>query len=219
MWCHHPLMGVSTKWWFTLGEDPLVEFDMVEHRAETPVLNQGVSGHLAVVHHACKEYQERIRRLFTIHSLIWNPGLLWQHHSCKIIEKSGGINKESTPAAEEKTKIKDRTNVVHLKNSNGNKGREVLIPVYLFHCCHFLLELTYNQSVLSSVWRQYPRLTESILKSCSKHIEKEKVKYSNNINVSALRSGLVLSLSSVGRSAAKTTNKPFRKSKSTNSPS
>lgn len=79
---------------------------------------------------------------FTIHSLIWNPGLLWQHHSCKIIEKSGDINKEFTPAAEEKTKIKGRTNVVHLKNSNGNKGREVLTPVYLFHCCHFLLELT-----------------------------------------------------------------------------
>lgn len=153
-----------------------------------------------------------------MHSLIWNPGLLWQHHSCKIIEKSGDNNKESTPAAEEKTKIKSRTNVVHLKNSNGNKGREVLTPVYLFHC-HFLLELTYNQSVLSSVCRQYPRITESILESCSKHIEKQKVKYSNNINVQDLRSGLVLSLSSVGRSAAKTTNKPFRKSKSTNSPS
>lgn len=42
-------------WCFTLREDPLVEFDVVEHRAEAPVLDEGVARHLAVVHHACKD--------------------------------------------------------------------------------------------------------------------------------------------------------------------
>lgn len=45
---------VSAAAWVTLGEDPLIELDVVEHRAEAPVLHQRVAGHLAVVHHTCK---------------------------------------------------------------------------------------------------------------------------------------------------------------------
>lgn len=37
-----------------MREDPLIKFDMVQHRAKTPVLNQGVTRHLTVVDHACK---------------------------------------------------------------------------------------------------------------------------------------------------------------------
>lgn len=77
-----------------MGEDPLVDFDMVEHRAETPVLDQRVSGHLAVVDHACRKQQQRTRRpdhVCTVHSLLLNPGLLWQRGSLTIPETSGTI--------------------------------------------------------------------------------------------------------------------------------
>ena len=42
-----------------MREDPLIEFDVVQHRAKAPVLNEGVSRHLAVVHHACKNTQKK----------------------------------------------------------------------------------------------------------------------------------------------------------------
>lgn len=162
--------------------------------------------------------QERIRRLFQKYT-VWYEilGCYGNITPAKSWKRAATSTKNPLLERRKRQRSKGQTNVVHLKNSNGNKGREVLTPVDLFQSCHFLLELTYNQSVLYSVCRQYPRITESILESCSKHIEK--VEYSNNINVQSLRSGLVLSLFSVGRSAAKTTNKPFRKSKSTNSPS
>lgn len=38
-----------------MREDPLIEFDVVQNRAKTPVLNEGVARHLAVVHHACND--------------------------------------------------------------------------------------------------------------------------------------------------------------------
>lgn len=37
-----------------MRQNPLVEFDVVQHGAQIPVLNQGVAGDLAVVHHTCK---------------------------------------------------------------------------------------------------------------------------------------------------------------------
>lgn len=53
--------AVSAAAWLTLGEDPLIELDVVEHRAQAPVLHQRVAGHLAVVHHACKWRNHRTR--------------------------------------------------------------------------------------------------------------------------------------------------------------
>lgn len=41
-----------------MREDPLIEFDVVQHRAKTPVLNEGVARHLAVVHHTCNRTQK-----------------------------------------------------------------------------------------------------------------------------------------------------------------
>lgn len=51
--------------WFTLREDPLIEFDMVQHRAETPVLNKGVASHLAVVYHTCNNTHTQKKNTFT----------------------------------------------------------------------------------------------------------------------------------------------------------
>lgn len=45
----------------------------------------------------------------TIHSRILNPGLLWQHHSCTTVEKSGDMNAGFTPAAEEMTMFRERS--------------------------------------------------------------------------------------------------------------
>lgn len=44
----------------TLGDGHLVEFDVVHHRPDLPVLQHGVSGHLAEVHHP---WGQRRRRL------------------------------------------------------------------------------------------------------------------------------------------------------------
>lgn len=45
----------------------------------------------------------------SVHSLTLNPGLLWQHHSCTIIKKSGDINAGFTPAAEEMAVFSERS--------------------------------------------------------------------------------------------------------------
>lgn len=41
-----------------LGEDPLIELDVVEHRAKTPVLDEWIARHLAVVHHTCNNKKQ-----------------------------------------------------------------------------------------------------------------------------------------------------------------